>query len=333
MAPHDATEVVEGVIIKPLRRARSRPERMFLVSLALLRLAMAERADIYHFHDPELIPIGLVLKLIGKKVVFDVHENVPEGILTKVWIPRLLRKPLYVSARFAERLAGVAFDALVAATPAIARPFPAHKTFVIQNFPFRPLDEVTTRRSGVPVIAYIGVISARRGARQMVEAVGALAQETAAELVIAGLFSPPDLFQELQQLPGWSNSRFLGWLPPDEVAELLSCSSAGLVLFQADPNHIEAQPNKLFEYMSAGVPVICSDFPLWAEIVGDNGCGLTVDPTDVASIAKAMKRIIDDPTAAAEMGRRGRAAVSMTYNWETEELILSDLYQRLERTR
>ena len=113
-----------------------------------------------------------------------------------------------------------------------------------------------------------------------------------------------------------------------DVASLLARSIAGLVLFHPEPNHVNAQPNKLFEYMSAGLPVIASDFPLWRAIVREHDCGLCVDPRDPQAIAEAMRTLAADPEGARRMGMNGRRAVLATFNWQQEETRLLELYER-----
>ena len=104
---------------------------------------------------------------------------------------------------------------------------------------------------------------------------------------------------------------------------------AGLVVFLPKGNHIEAQPNKLFEYMSAGIPVIASDFPLWKDIVGGDRCGVLVDPEDPSQIAGAMEWILDNPEEAGEMGRRGAEAINRKYNWAVELRKLLGFYETM----
>ena len=87
-----------------------------------------------------------------------------------------------------------------------------------------------------------------------------------------------------------------------------------------------AQPNKLFEAMSAGVPVIASDFPAWRAVVDGCGCGRLADPLDSSSIAEAMIWMLEHPTETAAMGLHGREAVETRYNWEQESRTLLDLY-------
>jgi glycosyltransferase involved in cell wall biosynthesis len=113
------------------------------------------------------------------------------------------------------------------------------------------------------------------------------------------------------------------------VAKILENSLAGIVTFLPSPNHLEAQPNKMFEYMSAGIPVIASDFPLWREIISGNDCGLLVNPLKPLEIAGAIDYLVNNPAEAKRMGRNGRLAVIEKYNWPMEEKKLLRFYDSI----
>jgi glycosyltransferase involved in cell wall biosynthesis len=332
VAPHGENMQRDGVEIKAVPVPRTRPERMSLTLWRVFRSALNTKASTFHFHDPELIPVGMLLKLLGKRVVYDVHEDVPADILDKSWIPPLLRRPIARAVAWTEALAASRFDAIVAATPAIARSFPKKKTLTVQNFPQFDVQlgaETTSYRDREPLIVYVGGISELRGAREMIEAMSLLCESTRARLQLAGSFDPPESQQELANQPGWGRVDFLGWLSPTEVRELLGKSRLGLVVFHAIENHVMSQPNKLFEYMSAGLPVVASDFPLWRSIIQEAGCGILVDPVNPADIAGAIRWLLERPAEAEAMGQRGREAVRRVYNWENEERKLVELYARL----
>ena len=140
---------------------------------------------------------------------------------------------------------------------------------------------------------------------------------------------PRSLEEELIHEPGWAYVDMMGWLGRPEVTALYRRVRVGLVLFQPAPNHVESQPNKLFEYMAAGLPVVASDFPLWRKLVTDLECGLVVDPSDPRAIADAVQWLIDHPAEAQAMGERGRMAVLEKYNWEVESGKLLALYESL----
>lgn len=268
--PHDRNEVVDGVRIRAVPKPKNRLERMTKTVWQVYKAALSENADIYHFHDPELIPVGIVLKLKGIKVIYDVHEDVPKQILTKYWIPSFLRHIASVGALLFEKIGSKFFDGIVAPTPTIARKFPSDITVAVQNFPM--LNELVTANA-MPYsnrpndIVYVGGITAIRGIRELVKAIGLLPETLGARLCLAGSFGPAELYNEVCAMPGWKRAKFLGWQTREQVAALLGKVRVGFVLFQPTPNHCDAQPNELFEYMSVGIPVIASDFSLWRKIL------------------------------------------------------------------
>jgi glycosyltransferase involved in cell wall biosynthesis len=124
----------------------------------------------------------------------------------------------------------------------------------------------------------------------------------------------------------------IGQVNRAEVRNVLGRSVAGLVTFHALPNHVDAQPNKMFEYMSAGIPVIASNFALWRDIIEGNQCGICVDPMNPEAIAAAIDYLIEHPEDAKKMGENGRKAVLEKYNWLMEEKKLINLYKELLAT-
>lgn len=327
----DETGASDGVAVHDTGAPeRGRLRRMTLGAFRMYRAVRRARPRIAHFHDPELLPWAMLLRLWGIRVIYDVHEDAPATVLSKAYLPVGVRRPLAWGLRAMERLALVSLSAIVAATPAIGRNF-AGKAVLVQNFPLP--DELSFATpppydDRPPHFAYIGGITAIRSASEMVEAVGLL-DTPEARLQLGGAFAPATLELNVASLEGWSRVEYRGWVGREEVRQILSKVRAGLVLFHPLPNHVRAQPNKLFEYMAAGLPVIASDFPLWREIVEGAGCGLLVDPQDPRAIADAMQWILDNPEEAADMGRRGRAAVEERYNWEAESDKLIALYRRL----
>ncbi|WP_347241446.1 glycosyltransferase family 4 protein [Thermus sp.] len=322
----------EGIRIHGLPTPKNRFSRMFGTTFKALSLAVRERADIYHFHDPELIPVGLLLRLMGKKVIYDVHEDLPRQILSKYWIPSVLRGVVAKAAELMEWVAGRFMNGIVAATPAIAERFPPHKTVVVQNFPllseFPHAGEIPYSERPMQVV-YVGGISAIRGVIEIVKAMEHLPPRLGARLFLAGRFDPPELESRLQEMPGWHRTVFMGWLSRKEIRTLLARSRVGLVILHPTLNYVAGQPVKLFEYMAAGIPVVASNFPLWREIVEGEQCGLTVDPLNPKEIAKAIQWLLEHPQEAEEMGKRGRKAVLERFNWEQEAEKLLAFYRRI----
>jgi glycosyltransferase involved in cell wall biosynthesis len=324
----------DGVRFHAFRQptAALRPVRVGRRLAAMYHQAAGLRADVYHFHDPELIPVGLLLNRTGARVIYDAHEDSRREALSLN-----KHRPCWGRLRagalgLLEGAARQSLDAFVCATPGIARNFPPRRSVLVQNFPL--LEELTAGgteayRSRPPHLAYVGGITAIRGIREMVRALECLPPNLGARLVLAGHFAPPDLRTEVERLPGWQHVTCLGWQPRPAVRATLARARVGLVVLHPEQVFLDAQPTKLFEYMAAGLPVIASDFPSWRKVVRDLGCGLLVDPLDPAAIAGAAAYLLAHPEEAAAMGQRGRQAVRERFNWEQEAQKLLGLYRSL----
>jgi glycosyltransferase involved in cell wall biosynthesis len=326
---------VDGVKIIGLDvKAPSRVTRMIRATKAVYKKALEIDSDVYHFHDPELLWVGLMLKKNGKKVIYDVHEDVPEQVLSKQWIPKPLRKAVSFFVTKIESYCSNRFDAVVTATPHISNRFKTYNknTVTIHNFPI--LNELLNNMQEAEASAtknfiYVGGLTGLRGTKEMVQAIGLLNKEVESKLILGGAFSPASLHEEVKQEEGWNYTDFKGYLTRAEVKKTLAEANGGLVLIHPEPRYVVSYPIKLFEYMSAGIPAIASNFPLWKDIVEKNHCGICVDPLNPSEIAKAMKWLIENPEEAKRMGENGRKAVIEKYNWEHESKELVLLYNRL----
>ena len=329
-------ETPAGVRIIGVPKPRLRRQRFTSTAWQVYRAAKSINADLYHFHDPELMFVGLLLLKHGHKVIYDIHEDAPRSMLSpgRDYLPNYSKRAVGWLLERLENFSARRVTACVAATPKIAARFRSIQSGVwtINNFPI--LDELAEPASTAwgdrnSEIAYIGNIALARGLREMVEAMEFLPGELRTRLKLAGSFSPAECRREVVGLRGWSAVDELGFLNRKSVRQVLSQVRAGLVLFHPEPNHVEAQPNKLFEYMSAGIPVIASNFPLWRELIEGEGCGLVVDPLNSREIASAIEYVLTHDDEAEAMGRRGREAVEQRYNWSHEEKKLVTLYNSL----
>ncbi|GAA1255300.1 glycosyltransferase family 4 protein [Pseudonocardia aurantiaca] len=322
---------VDGVRVVGVGRCRNRLDRMTRIAWRLLRAARREQADVCHLHDPELLWIGVLLKLGGCRVVYDVHEDVPKQIMSKFWIPRWARRALSLAAWVAEGICARIFDAVVAATPSIAERFPAGKTVVVQNFPSaaaaRPLDDALPFSERPYAFAYTGGLTEVQGVRQIMAIATILPRELTG--VLAGWFDAAELEGEVRASAGWRRVEHLGEIPPEAVLDVLRSARCGIVVDHPISNYLDSYSTKMFEYMACGIPVVCSDFPLWERIVGEADCGVLVDPLDPPAAAAAIEQLAKDPDEARRLGENGRRAVLERFNWEAEYSTLDALYRRL----
>jgi len=301
IAQHDKEEIVDGIHLIPLPIVRSRIRRMIYLPIRALKEALKLKANIYHFHDPELIPIGVLLKVFAKgKVIYDVHEDVPKQIMSKYWIPKKLRGIISFIVNLGEK-----------------------------KFSFLLEVKGKEKKDDVFKIIYIGGLSKIRGISEVVKALEYVDSNKEVRLILCGKFSPIEYEKEVRNLKGFEKVDYLGWLEPDEVVNKLVDVDAGIVCLHPITNYVTALPVKLFEYMAAGLPVIASNFPLWREIVEGNNCGICVDPLNPKEIAEAIKYLIEHLDKAQKMGENGKKAVLEKYNWEKESEKLIKLYEDL----
>lgn len=329
VAANCASETKNGVkIIGAVSPASGRFTRMMKTARIVYQKALSLNADIYHFHDPELLPYALKLKRKGKKVIYDAHEDVPKQILGKYWINELLRKRISWAFEKYENFVAARLDYIVAATPFIRDRFKKinKNTGDVCNYPI--IAELSTSagwENKKNEVCYVGGITKIRG---IVEVVNAL-QTADIRLNLAGGYSPKELKAELSALAGWKNVKEYGFVGREKIAEILERSKAGIVTLYPQINYLDSLPIKMFEYMLAGIPVIASDFPLWRQIIEENQCGICVDPLDSQAIAKGIQQIMNDDAAAKKMGEKGKAAVLEKFNWGAEEKKLIAIYHQL----
>lgn len=322
-------ELRDGVKIFDVGKPNGRKERMLGTTRRVFEKALALDAALYHLHDPELLPVGLRLKKAGKKVIFDAHEDLPLQVRNKTYLHPWVRRAASLAVKRFEAYACRRFDAVVSATPFIRDKFLAiHPVTVdINNYPIiEELQNSVDFDERENAVCYVGYITAVRGIREIVEAMG---KAPGCRLLLAGKFQEAAVEVEVRSYPAWEQVDFLGFLDREGIAEVLRRARAGLVTLHPVPNYLDALPVKMFEYMAAGVPVIASDFPLWRAIVEGAACGVCVDPLDPEAIAGAIRQILGDPEVARMMGENGVQAVREIYNWHAESQKLAALYAKV----
>lgn len=319
---------IGNVQVVDVGAVKGRLHRMLICPWRLLFAALKVNAKIYHFHDPEILPVSLFFKKNGAAVIYDSHEDVPRAILSRTWIPGWIRGFVSFAFESFENFIACRLTFVVGATPLIANRFKdvGCNSTAINNFPLASeIRQITTQKKRINRICFLGGISLARGVREIIAALESLD----VVLTLAGPFDSPETEKVLSMLPGWSKVDYRGNISRKLVMEIMSESMIGMICYLPEPNHVNAYPNKLFEYMSAGLPVVASDFPLWREIVEGNKCGICVDPTSPVEIARAVNQLISDLDGASVMGENGRKAVATMYNWNSEEKKLLGLYREI----
>lgn len=307
----------------------NRLQRFTKVVNILLQKAIEIDADVYHLHDPELLRIATKLKNLKKAVIYDAHEDLPRQILSKPYLNRNLAKLVsFLIEKYENKVCGK-LDAIITATPFIKDRFKKvnENTFNINNYPLNnELDLKFEAHKPTNYICYIGGITAIRGIEQLIDA---LEYTKKIKLYIAGEFSSKEFENKLKKKKGWKKTIELGFISREKAKEIKSKCFAGIVTFLPEQNHINAQPNKIFEYMASGLCVIGSNFKLWKKIIEDNDVGLCVDPYNPKEIGKAISYLKENQKDVIRMSKNGVNSVQNIFNWSVEEKKLLKIYKNL----
>ena len=325
-------EIKDDISIFDVGKQKNRFRRIFKTTSDVYKKALELNCDIYHFHDPELIRIGLKLKKEGKKVIFDIHENIALQILSKEYIPKILRKIISKIYRLYEIKKLKKFDALIIAEHSYKKYYSTlNKNLVtVLNMPkIDHLKKFYSENRTKNEIFYIGGISNNRGFDVLTKSLKIL------KLKIPDIFAhfigpfAESLIEneDLNDVKG--NFKLYGSLPLIEGLKYSQNSKIGLSILKPISNYTQSYSTKIFEYMAIGLPVITSNFKLYKDIIDENNCGICVDPENPNEIAKAIEFILTNPEKAKEMGQNGSRLVKEKYNWTNEEFKLINIYKTL----
>lgn len=330
IAPNAQEKIINEVNIVGVDAKRAgRIYRIFILSIKIYKKALEIDAHIYHFHDPELLPIGAKLKKKGKIVIFDSHESVPEQIMTKEYIPIPFRKLISKTYERYEKRILKKMSAVITVTPHILERLSKINSNSVQitNYPI-VTDIPPIKKNPTNSVCFAGTISPMWMHENIINA---LSFTDDIKYHLAG----PINKSYLKQLSDLSNNniRYFGKLQRTSVLEFIQSSKIGMALYDYSPelgNNTGTLGNtKIFEYMLAGIPIICTDFLLWEKIISEERCGICVNPRNTSAITKAINYISKNPEIAKEMGINGQKAIKERYNWTSQEKILLNLYHCL----
>lgn len=327
-------EVKNGVTIKSYTRAPlSKKQRFSLLikNTSFVKYLISQKADIYQFHDLELIEVGRKLKNKKQKVVFDSHENwldiIPDyfpsflrGFISKSFIPYYYRK--VVSS----------FDAVFSVSPNMIERLNKYnsRTYLVPNFPtIQNLNHINSSKEDF--IIYQGTVYTFSNQREIISAISNI--DAVFKYKIIGKISD-EYKTELISQDSTNKVEFISWKEKEELDTIMSKAICGLVLLDycnvCCGKEGQLGSNKIFEYMLNGLPVICTDFELWKTMIIDQyKCGICVEPNNIKQIEEAIRWMLSNRDEAAEMGFRGRKAILNEFNWEKYESLLFNYYSSL----
>lgn len=327
-----ADEICNRVKIVGVPKAEGRLGRILKTTRNVYKKALEINADIYHLHDPELLPVGLRLKKKGKKVIFDSHEDYTANIKEKPYLNSYIAKIIAACYTAYERYVLRRYDAVVSVTPHLTERLKNIncRTYQVTNYKQtnnKGYDVSVPRNSIGNTVSFVGPIRDQWCIREIIDS---LSDDIS--LKLAGP-AEDNYIEILKHQSNWNKVNYLGKVQPQEVETIYQTSCLGFALLRyslAVGNNIGTLGNtKIFEIMGAGIPVICTDFILWKDIIEKYKCGICIDPTNVSAIKEAISYILNNPKEAKQMGENGKVAVEVEFNWESQVNILLNMYETL----
>jgi len=328
IVPHNKRETIKGVNIIPLTQYRNRLLRFILGSVEVSVKTIKSKAKVVHFHDPELMFVGVLLSISGKKVFYDVHEDLPKQILYKPWLKSaFIKNLLSISIKITEQLCALFFTKIICATPDIGKKFNPSKTIVVRNFALLSLIDnapVFDYNNNKINLVYVGGLTRIRGIKELI--VVSESFENKIQINLLGQWEE-SYYEECKTLKGYNNVKYFGLIPLDEVFKYIKGAHIGISLLSPTKNHLTSLPVKAFEYMACGKPILMSDFPYWKETF--SSCASFVNPANNAEIIEQLNELMNNPEKCNELGKAGRVLIENEYSWEAESKRLIQLYQNL----
>ena len=313
-------------------KPNSRLKRISKFSKIAYEKAMEIDADVYHLHDPELLPYAKKIKARGKKVIFDSHENYYEQILKKKYIPKLLRRFVALIYRVMENHACNYLDAAI--FPCKIRGKHIFEGRVkncefIDNVPLLSESKTSSliNEKKENAVCCVGSLTEDRGIRFLIDA----CYIADVKLILGGNFYPKTFEKEMQEKKEYKIVDYRGFCVRDEVISIYNQSKIGIstILSIGQYPMVHNLPTKVYECMMMGMPCIISDFEYSKKMIEKYKFGIAVNPTNPEEIAGAIKYLIDNPNTANQMGQNGKKAIEENFNWSIEEKKLYRLYFRL----
>ncbi|OZU88239.1 glycosyl transferase family 1 [Virgibacillus indicus] len=327
---------IDGIKIIPVQNYKNRLERILLQPLFLYK-ALSLKCDIYHIHNPETIFLGFILKIFGKKVIYDTHEDFSKRVLIKNWIPKPLRKPLASFIKLMEYLASYIFDMCIVTQKEILSRM-GSKSIIIENAPIAKGDlinkayeisETKPREAEVFRLIYVGGISKARGILEIIKSLELVNKYINVRLWLIGPSGRGSILEEASLLEGWKYVDYLGPLRQEEAFSYMIQANIGIVTILNVGDHSQTSPNKLYEYMTFKLPFIASDFNLWKEKIMQVKSGFFVNPKSINEISDKIIWLLTNQEESRQMGINGYNYVMRKYNWDIESKKLLEIYRRI----
>ncbi len=327
----------DGVKIIGVHNPETRLKRLFNTTFKVCYLALKEDADIYHFHDAEMIVFGILLRILGKKVIYDIHENTYEDIMNKPWVPQRTKFFLGKSYRLMEWFASLFIPfILVIGRVEFAKRFMTKNYTIIQNFAdtnelkkFRIADRSKLANN----LFYIGTVyDYYYNFSKLIEAIYLLKQQNKivqlhcvgylGTLVERGLQNDENYKAVKDQITFYSHIVHPGGFEISKICKI------GICLKNQPEEILVSHERKFFEYMAIGMPMITCDSHIYKDIIDQYQVGKYVNLEDANALSKTIDNLFTNEAELLQMSKNCITASEQKYDWESQEKLLLELYQK-----
>lgn len=328
-------EVRDGVRFHTFARVEARRRRLVDVPRRILPVLrrVLPHVELVHFHDLDLLPWMAAIALV-KPVVYDVHENYAEEMLTRPYVPDPLRRPTAFAVRWGQFALALPIRNCILVAESQEPDFDPrifHRMYV-RNYASRELlrSVAPDYRRRAPAVVFSGAQHPNNGSLLLLDiAERLLARAPEVPFYTVDRFISPGFRAHVAgevERRRLTNVVQLPPVPPHELMTLLNRATIAISPNLRVPQQIKGVHTKLFEYMAAGLPIVASDLPHQVEVVAGNDAGLLARPEDPGSFVDAILRLLRDPELAERLGRNGRRAFETLYSWEPQMPDLERFY-------
>ena len=331
--------VIEGVNMRIFQRVTRRINRFWLIPLRIVKklLKILPNAQIIHFHDIDLLPLMSIISFF-KPVVYDVHENYPNEMLVRDWIPKPFRLPLYYIVRWVQWFLSKIIKNIVLVVPAQEKDFLGSnfRKLIIWNYAskniskFR-LNDYNTREQ---IILNHGGQYLENGSLLMIEIINRLIiRYPNVQLLISDKFQSKgfrnQVIEKIKTKGLRQNVKLVPVVAYLDLPKLLNKAAIGLSPVIRAEKSILGIPNKFFEFMAFGIPIVASDLPYQTQIIREQNCGLLGQPEKIDTFVCQISKLLDDKIFAKKLGLNGVKAFEEKYNWEAQNTKLLNFYSNI----
>ncbi|MBN1185047.1 MAG: glycosyltransferase [Bacteroidales bacterium] len=336
LANNERNELTKEIEIVGIKELRNRLLRVTIRPVFFLIKSLMIWADLYHLHDPELLPIGLILKILGKKVIYDIHELVYYSIDDKSYLKnKFLKSIIKFFYMRLEKISILLFDSVVLAEDGYYDYY--HKVYekiwrkfcFIRNYPvteiIRQVNYVKKPTVDSITVIYAGLLARSRVIHTIIESLNYCQSQV--NLWLLGKWENDSYFMQCSRLSAWRFVTYFGNLKPEEVYAYMKSADIGIALLLPIKNYLTSLPVKSFEYMACGIPVIISDFPYYRRIFYDSV--LYTEPQNPKLIAQQIDLLAQNKPLRERLIKKGKADIIRSRTWENEKENLLTLYNNV----